>query len=116
MKIRMLNDWVMIKKLSDPEVTEEGIITIPDRQNFQCKEGIVAAVGPGETLSNGTLVPPLVKVGDRVSFSAWSGIDLDGHSMMRQGPLRDLIHGHLFMRQSEIRLLVDYDAKLQLRG
>ncbi|MCU0655778.1 MAG: co-chaperone GroES [Polyangiaceae bacterium] len=87
MKIRPLQDRVVIKRVDVEEKTKGGII-IPDAAKEKPVEGKVVAVGNGKALSNGSLRPLDVKVGDRVLFGKYSGteVKLDGeeHVLLRE--------------------------------
>ena len=90
MKIRPLQDRIMVKRLQSEEKTASGII-IPDNAKEKPQEGEVTAVGNGKTLDDGSLRKPDVKVGDRVLFSKYAGneVKIDGveHLIMREDDL-----------------------------
>lgn len=75
MKIRPLNDRLLVKRLKEEEVTAGGII-IPDSAKEKPAEGEVVAVGPGKTADNGERIPMQVSTGDRVLFSKYGGTDV----------------------------------------
>ena len=79
MKIRPLQDRVIVKRLEEEQKTKGGII-IPDTAKEKPVEGEVVAVGKGKMTEDGKLIKPDVKVGDRVLFSKYGGteIKLDG--------------------------------------
>ena len=83
MKIRPLNDRVLVKRLEEEEKTKGGII-IPDSAKEKPAEGEVVAVGPGRLDDKGKRVPVELKVGDRVLFSKYGGTDvkLDGQDYL----------------------------------
>jgi len=83
MKIRPLNDRILVKRLAEVEKTKGGII-IPDSAKEKPAEGEVVAVGPGKLDDNGKRVKPDVKKGDRVLFSKYGGTDvkLDGEEYL----------------------------------
>jgi len=83
MKIRPLNDRVLVKRLEEEEVTKGGII-IPDTAKEKPAEGEVVAVGPGRLDDKGKRVPVELKKGDRVLFSKYGGTDvkLDGQDYL----------------------------------
>jgi chaperonin GroES len=83
MKIRPLNDRVMIKRLEEEEKTKGGII-IPDSAKEKPAEGKVIAVGPGKRNDKGEILALQVKAGDRVLFSKYGGTDirLDGEDFL----------------------------------
>ena len=76
MKIRPLQDRVLVKRVDEEETTTGGII-IPDSAKEKPQDGLVVAVGPGKTLDNGTLAEPNVKAGDRILFSKYAGTDVN---------------------------------------
>jgi chaperonin GroES len=75
MKIRPLNDRVLIKRLEEEEKTKGGII-IPDTAKEKPAEGKVMSVGPGKRNEKGETMPLQVKEGDRVLFSKYGGTDI----------------------------------------
>jgi chaperonin GroES len=75
MKIRPLNDRVLIKRLEEEEKTKGGII-IPDTAKEKPAEGKVVAVGPGKRNDKGEIAALQVKAGDRVLFSKYGGTDI----------------------------------------
>ena len=75
MKIRPLNDRILVKRLEEEEKTKGGII-IPDTAKEKPAEGEVVAVGPGRLNDKGDRIEPAVKVGDRVLFSKYGGTDV----------------------------------------
>ena len=83
MKIRPLNDRVLVKRLEEEEKTKGGII-IPDTAKEKPAEGEIVAVGPGRLDDKGHRVTMELKVGDRVLFSKYGGTDvkLDGHDYL----------------------------------
>ena len=87
MKIRPLNDRVLIVRIEGEETTSGGII-IPDSAKEKPQEGKVIAAGPGRLTEEGTLIPMQVKEGDKVLFGKYAGSEmkLDGveHLIMRE--------------------------------
>jgi len=94
MKIRPLQDRVIVKRVKEEEKTKGGII-IPDSAKEKPIEGEVIAVGPGKILDDGKQKPPDVKVGDRVLFGKYSGteVKLDGeeHVVLREDDILGVI-------------------------
>ncbi len=72
MKIRPLQDRILVKRLEGETKTAGGII-IPDNAKEKPQEGEVIAVGKGKILEDGKIRKPDVKVGDRILFSKYSG-------------------------------------------
>lgn len=75
MKIRPLNDRILVQRLEGEEKTAGGII-IPDSAKEKPAEGEIVAVGPGKMNDKGERVVVDVKVGDRVLFSKYGGTDV----------------------------------------
>lgn len=94
MKIRPLNDRLLVKRLEEEEKTAGGII-IPDSAKEKPAEGQVVAVGPGKLNDKGDRVALQVKEGDRVLFSKYGGTDvkLDGEDylIMREDDILGVI-------------------------
>ena len=76
MKIRPLQDRILVKRVDEEETTSGGII-IPDSAKEKPQEGQVVAVGPGKTLDSGAVAEPNVKAGDRILFSKYAGTDVN---------------------------------------
>lgn len=83
MKIRPLNDRLLVQRLEEEEKTAGGII-IPDSAKEKPAEGKVIAVGPGKTNDAGERVELQVKEGDVILFSKYGGTDvkLDGEDYL----------------------------------
>ena len=75
MKIRPLQDRVVIKRMEE-ERTSAGGIVIPDTAAEKPIRGKVTAVGPGKVLDNGQKRPIDVKTGDIVLFGKYSGTEV----------------------------------------
>ncbi len=65
MKIRPLQDRILIRRLEEEETTAGGII-IPDTAKEKPQEGVVVAAGPGKIRDDGNISPLDVAKGDRV--------------------------------------------------
>jgi chaperonin GroES len=87
MKLRPLQDRILVKRVDEESKTSGGII-IPDTAKEKPQEGKVVAVGPGKTLESGKISEPNVKRGDRVLFSKYAGneINVEGveHIIIRE--------------------------------
>ena len=96
MKIRPLQDRVIVKRIAEEEKTKGGII-IPDTAKEKPQEGKIVAVGKGKINDDGKLIPPQVKVGDRILFGKYSGseVKLDGeeHLIMREEDILGVLEG-----------------------
>ncbi|MER3416368.1 MAG: co-chaperone GroES [Gemmataceae bacterium] len=87
MKIRPLDDRVVIEPLEAEEKTAGGIV-LPDTAREKPQRGRVVAVGPGKLLEDGTRAPMSVAKGDEVIFGKYSGseVKVDGveYKIMRE--------------------------------
>ena len=87
MKIRPLQDRIVVKRLEGENKTKGGII-IPDSAKEKPIEGKVVAVGNGKVLKDGKTRPVDVKVGDTVLFGKYNGtevkIDGEDHLLLRE--------------------------------
>ena len=72
MKIRPLQDRVLVQRVEEEEKTAGGII-IPDSAKERPQEGVVAATGKGKVGDDGKLRPLDVAEGDRVLFGKYGG-------------------------------------------
>ena len=87
MKIRPLQDRILVKRIEEEEQTKGGII-IPDTAKEKPQEGKVIAVGNGKIGDDGKIQPLDVKKGDKLLFSKYAGteVNLDGeeHLIIRE--------------------------------
>jgi chaperonin GroES len=94
MRIKPLQDRVIVKRIEEEERTKGGII-IPDTAKEKPQEGKVVAVGPGKVTDEGKKIVLDVKEGDRVLFGKYSGteIKIDGeeHLIMREDDILGII-------------------------
>ena len=75
MKIRPLDDRVVVKPLDAEEKTPGGIV-LPDTAKEKPQTGEILAVGPGKRLKDGDRAELAVKVGDRVIYGKYSGTEI----------------------------------------
>jgi len=75
MKLRPLNDRILVKRVEEEEKTKGGII-IPDTAKEKPAEGKVVAVGNGKLGDDGKRIPLEVKKGDRVLFGKYGGQEI----------------------------------------
>ena len=87
MKVRPLQDRILVRRVAEEEKTKGGII-IPDAAKEKPAEGEVIAVGNGKVDDKGKVCPVSVKKGDRILFGKYSGneIKIDGvdHLILRE--------------------------------
>jgi chaperonin GroES len=93
-KIRPLQDRVIVKRIEEEEKTKGGLI-IPDTAKEKPQEGKIVAAGKGKLNEDGKIMPLDVKVNDRVLFGKYSGteINIDGeeHLIMREEDILGII-------------------------
>jgi chaperonin GroES len=82
-KIRPLQDRLIVKRVDEEEKSKGGII-IPDTAKEKPMEGLVVAVGKGKKTDEGKLIPMDVKEGNRVLFGKYSGteVKIDGQELL----------------------------------
>ena len=94
MKVRPLDDRVLVKPLESEEKTEGGIV-LPDTAKEKPQKGTVEAHGPGKLLKDGARAKLTVKVGDQVIFGKYSGheVKIDGveYKIMKEDDILALI-------------------------
>jgi chaperonin GroES len=94
MKVKPLNDRVLVIRIGEEEKTSGGII-IPDTAKEKPQEGKVVAVGDGKLDEDGKRIPLEVKKNDRVLFSKYAGneIMIDGveHLIMREDDILGIV-------------------------
>jgi chaperonin GroES len=94
MKIRPLQDRVIVKRLEEEQKTKGGII-IPDTAKEKPIEGEVIAVGRGRIADDGKVIKLDVKVGDRVLFSKYGGTEVkiegEDYLIMREDDILGII-------------------------
>jgi chaperonin GroES len=74
MSLRPLNDRVVLKQLEAEETTAGGII-LTTKEQEKPQEAEVIAVGPGSVV-DGKTVPVSVKVGEKVVYSKYAGMEV----------------------------------------
>ena len=75
MKLRPLQDRILVQRVKEDEKTKGGII-IPDTAKEKPAEGTVIAAGNGKLKENGKRVALDVKKGDRILFGKYSGTEV----------------------------------------
>ena len=95
MKVKPLQDRLVIKRIEEEEKTKGGII-IPDAAKEKPQEGRVVAVGGGKITESGQKVTPEVKAGDKILFGKYSGteIKIDGEE-------------HLILREDDVLAIIE---------
>ncbi len=75
MKLRPLQDRILVQRVAEETTTKGGII-IPDTAKEKPAEGKVTAVGKGKIGDDGKRVALEVKKGDRILFGKYSGTEV----------------------------------------
>jgi len=75
MKIRPLQDRIVVKRLEAETKTKGGIV-LPDSAKEKPREGLVIAVGEGRLTDEGQRIAVAVKPKDRVIFSSYAGTEV----------------------------------------
>ncbi len=96
MNIKPIHTNVVVKPISQDEVTKSGIV-IPDTVDKERPEkGEVVAVGDGKLLDNGQRAPMSVKVGDIIMFKKYSPdelkIDNEEYLVISEGDILAIIN------------------------
>jgi chaperonin GroES len=83
MRIRPLQDRIVVSRVAEEEKTKGGII-IPDTAKEKPVEGKVLAVGNGRVLEDGSVRKLDIKAGDRILFNKYGGteVTLDGEQLL----------------------------------
>ena len=94
MKLKPIRDRIVIKLLEAETVTKSGLV-IPDAAAEKPSQGEVLAAGSGRVIEDGTVVPMVIKEGDRVLFSKHAGqtVKIDGQE-------------YLIMREDDVMAIV----------
>ena len=75
MKLRPLQDRILVQRVEEETKTKGGII-IPDTAKEKPAEGKVVSVGEGRVGEDGKKVALEVKAGDRILFGKYSGTEV----------------------------------------
>ncbi|MFT4676701.1 MAG: chaperonin GroES [Patiriisocius sp.] len=83
MKIRPLQDRVVVRRVEEETKTAGGIV-LPGSAAEKPSQGEVLAVGPGKKGDDGKAQPVDLKVGDKVLFGQYSGstVKVDGEELL----------------------------------
>ncbi|MDP2643588.1 MAG: co-chaperone GroES [Desulfobacterales bacterium] len=94
MKLRPLQDRILVRRLAEEEKTKGGII-IPDTAKEKPAEGKVISVGKGKIGDDGKRIPLEIKKGDSILFGKYSGsevkIDGEEYLIMREDDVLGII-------------------------
>lgn len=95
MKLKPLNDRILVKRLESEEKTAGGLY-IPDTAKEKPSKGQVVAVGPGKVDEEGKRIPMAVKPGDEVLFNKYAGTEVKLDNV-----------DHLVMREEDILAIIE---------
>lgn len=70
--VQPIRDRIVVELIENETVTQSGLV-IPDAATEKPTQGITLAVGTGRIAEDGTIVPLVVSVGDKVMFSKHAG-------------------------------------------
>ena len=94
MKLRPLQDRILVQRVEEETTTKGGII-IPDTAKEKPAEGKVVAVGNGKLGDDGKRVALEVKKGDRILFGKYAGTEVkiegDEYLIMREDDVLGVI-------------------------
>ena len=94
MKIRPLQDRIIVKRIGEEETSKGGII-IPDTAKEKPQEGKVVAVGKGKIRDDGVLQKLDIKKGDRVLFGKFTGTEVtledEDHLIIREDDVLGIV-------------------------
>lgn len=94
-----LYDRILVQRDEEETMLSGGII-IPDGSTDKPDNGTILAVGHGRLLESGTIVPMIVKVGDRIAFHKYAGSEIKIDSEKR-----------LIMNESEVFGIYPHESK-----
>lgn len=83
MKLRPLQDRILVQRVEEETTTKGGII-IPDTAKEKPAQGKVVAVGNGKLGDDGKRIPLEIKKGDKILFGKYSGseVKIDGEEFL----------------------------------
>jgi chaperonin GroES len=83
MKIRPLQDRVVVKRKEEETKTAGGIV-LPGSAAEKPSQGVVVAIGPGRYMEDGTVRKVDLKVGDKVIFGKYASntIKIDDEELL----------------------------------
>ena len=99
MRLKPVNDKIVVKKISKQEEVTEGGILLPDTvDQGKLMEGEVVSVGQGMYSANGTLIPVVVSVDDIILYDkrtqkAEHKIDGETYILMSVNEVMSIVEG-----------------------
>jgi chaperonin GroES len=95
MKLRPLQDRILVKRIEEEEKTAGGIF-IPDTAKEKPQMGQVISVGNGKKTEDGKVIPVDLKAGDNVLFGRYAGTEVKVEG-----------NDYLIMREDDILGVID---------
>ena len=95
MKVKPLNDRVVVIRLDELEKTAGGII-VPDSAKEKPQQGRVVSTGPGKRDEKGERIAMQVREGDKVMFGKYGGTEIKIDNV-----------DHIFMREDDILAIIE---------
>ena len=95
MKLRPLQDRILVKRIEEEEKTAGGIF-IPDTAKEKPQMGQIVSVGNGKKTEDGKVIPVDLKAGDKVLFGKYSGTEVKVEG-----------NDYLIMREDDILGVID---------
>lgn len=95
MRLKPLNDRVLVKRLESEEKTAGGLY-IPDTAKEKPSKGQIVAVGPGKFDEQGKRIPMTVQPGNEVLFNKYAGTEVKLDNV-----------DHLVMREEDILAIIE---------
>ena len=94
MKLRPLQDRILVKRIEEEEKTAGGIY-IPDTAKEKPQMGEIVSVGNGKKTEDGKVIPVDLKAGDKVLFGKYAGTEVkvegDNFLIMREDDILGVI-------------------------
>ena len=83
MKLKPIQDRILVRREDAEERTSGGII-IPETSQEKPSKGAVVAVGDGARDDKGNIIPMTLKIGDKIFFTKWGGteVKVDGEDLL----------------------------------
>jgi len=95
MKLRPLQDRILVKRTEEEEKTAGGIF-IPDTAKEKPQMGQIISVGNGKKTEDGKVIPVDLKAGDNVLFGRYAGTEVKVEG-----------NDYLIMREDDILGVID---------
>jgi len=95
MKLRPLQDRILVKRIEEEEKTAGGIF-IPDTAKEKPQMGQIVSVGNGKKTEDGKVIPVDLKAGDNVLFGRYAGTEVKVEG-----------NDYLIMREDDILGVID---------